>query len=86
MKRTIGIVALLFCFTLAAPELWAAEDVQLEDSKWHSWVELGGYYNSRNVVGSGTARGEATAFVPLIGGQQDLLFGQVSGKLFEGEV
>ena len=86
MKRTIRLAVLCICFAVTAHESRAADEPQAQEQKWHSWFEFGGYYNSRDGDGSGTSRGEASVFIPLIGGQRDLLFGQVTGKFFEDDI
>lgn len=57
--------------------------------QWEPWFELGGYYNSRDDDGHGsfgTSRGEASVFVPIMGGQRRLLFSQLTAKFFQDDI
>lgn len=57
----------------------AAQD--LSSPKWTPWLELGGFYGSKD-----TSRGEAVLWVPLAQGQTSVLFGEARGKLFEDDM
>ena len=57
----------------------AAQD--LSSPKWTPWLELGGFYGSKD-----TSRGEAVLWVPLAQSQTSVLFGEARGKLFEDDM
>ena len=52
-----------------------------QDAAWSGWAELGGYLG-----GSGSERGEAALFLPLMQSDESLVFTDVRGKLFEDQV
>ncbi|MGI9426860.1 MAG: right-handed parallel beta-helix repeat-containing protein [Hyphomicrobiaceae bacterium] len=57
-------------------------------AKWHPWFEIGGYYNSNDADGNGpfgTSRGEESVFVPVVGNNRSLVFGQLTTKFFKDE-
>ncbi len=89
MSRTsvTAIAGVVFALATAGAAC-AQSQSPAPSAKWHPWFEIGGIYSSRDADNRGsfaTSRGEVSIFSPLLSGQRDLLFAQVTGKFYEDD-
>lgn len=81
-RMSIAAVSGAVAIVVSMGAVSAGETIVAKQEKWQPWAEIGGYSSNR----ADAQRGEAAFWAPLFQGNRAVLFTEVDGRFFDGDV